>query len=286
MGEYYLRDDLAAGTATSGATALLAWAEAIAARATPEDIYRDREGRTTLRFDYLGSSRFLKLHRGVGWGEILKNLLQGRWPVLAATNEYRAVSALREIGVDTMNVAAYARRGRNPATIASMIVTDDLVGTTSLEDYCADWASVPPAPVIRMRLVNKLADSARRMHEAGINHRDFYLCHFHLDEASLGQPRLRCYLIDLHRAQLRRRTPRRWQVKDLAGLYFSAMDCGLSRRDLLRFMRHYSAGGLQQALGADARLWRQVGDRAGQLYRKEHGREPPTLSGTTSGGRS
>jgi heptose I phosphotransferase len=290
MVECYLREDFAAGAATTAATgvadaaALLAWAEAVAARAAPGDIYRDKEGRKTLRFDYLGRSRFLKLHRGVGWGEIAKNLLQGRWPVLAATNEYRAVEVLHEIGVDTLSVAAYARLGSNPATVASMIVTDDLVGTISLEDYCAEWVSTPPAPGIRMRLVNKLADSARRMHEAGINHRDFYLCHFHLDETSLGQPGLRCYLIDLHRAQLRRRTPRRWRVKDLAGLYFSAMDCGLSRRDLWRFMHHYSAGGLRQALLQEARLWRQVSRRAGRLYRREHGRPPPTLPGATIGG--
>jgi heptose I phosphotransferase len=115
------------------------------------------------------------------------------------------------------------------------------------------------------------------MHGAGINHRDFYICHFHLDESSLAEPSLRCYLIDLHRAQIRRRTPRRWRVKDLAGLYFSAMDCGLQRRDLLRFMRHYSEGGLRRALGEDARLWRQVERRARQLYRKGHGTEPPVI---------
>lgn len=287
MAEQYLRADFAAGAATAddNAAALLAWAKAVAARAAPEDIFRNKEGRKTLRFRYLGASRFLKLHSGVGWGEIVKNLLQGRLPVLAATNEYRAVMALREIGVDTMSIAAYARRGGNPATVESMIVTDDLVGTVSLEDYCADWASTPPVPATRRRLVNKLAHSARRMHEAGINHRDFYLCHFHLDEASLGRPRLRCYLIDLHRAQLRQRTPRRWQIKDLAGLYFSAMDCGLSQRDLLRFVRTYSAGGLRQALGVDTRLWRQVTRRARQLYRREHGREPPSPAPAADGGR-
>lgn len=285
MAEHYLREDLAAQLPdATDATLLLDWAAAIAAQATPEDVYRNKEGRKTLRFDYLGRSRFLKLHSGIGWAEVLKNLLQGRLPVLAATNEYRAVEALRNIGVDTMSVAAYARRGRNPAAIESMIVTDDLVGTVSLEDYCANWTSSPPVPATRMRLIKKLADSARRMHGAGINHRDFYLCHFHLEQASLEQPAPRCYLIDLHRAQLRHRTPRRWRVKDLAGLYFSAMDCGLSYRDLLRFMRHYSDAGLKQALGIDRRMWRQVEYRARLLYRKDHGSEPPALRGTNYGG--
>jgi heptose I phosphotransferase len=185
--------------------------------------------------------------------------------------------ALRRAGVPTLAIAAYARRGRNPAAVVSMIVTAELTGTVSLENYCADWAAQPPTPAVRMRLIRTLADSARRMHAAGLNHRDFYLCHFHLDEPSLQERETRCYLIDLHRAQIREYTPRRWRVKDLAGLYFSAMDCGLSRRDLVRFIRHYSAGGLRAAPANDKRLWLQVERQATRLYRKAHGREPPAL---------
>jgi heptose I phosphotransferase len=140
----------------------------------------------------------------------------------------------------------------------------------------------PPAPGVRVALIKKVADSARRMHEAGINHRDFYLCHFHLaPETLVGNTwrsvNIRCYLIDLHRAQIRRRTPYRWQVKDLAGLYFSAMDAGLTRRDLHRFMHYYTQGGLREALGEGAEMWGEVAQRAAKLYRKDHGEEPPPL---------
>ena len=37
-------------------------------------------------------SNFIKLHYGVGWREIFKNLLLGRWPVLGAKNEWRALA--------------------------------------------------------------------------------------------------------------------------------------------------------------------------------------------------
>jgi lipopolysaccharide core heptose(I) kinase len=276
----YLRDELTTGEGAPAAEAqpVLRWAEGLAAGAAPADVYRNKEGRKTLRFYWRDRSYFLKLHSGIGWGEIFKNLLQGRLPVLGASNEYRAVLALQKLGVDTMSVAAYASLGRNPATIRSMIVTDDLVGTVSLEDYCANWATTAPAFRVRLQLLCKLADTAGRMHRAGINHRDFYICHFHLDESTLERWDPRCCLIDLHRAQIRRHTPRRWLVKDLAGLYFSAMDCGLCRRDLLRFMARYTPGGLRSALGADASLWRQVEQRALKLYRREHGREPPALN--------
>lgn len=285
MAEFFLRRDLAEADTGDGLSLchdsreLLQWARATAAEAAPADIYRNKEGRKTLRFWRAGRSYFLKLHTGIGWGEVLKNLLQLRLPVSGAGNEYRALLTLGRIGVDTMTVAAYARSGCNPAAQQSALVTDDLTGTVSLEDYCAQWASDRPPLAIRVRLIRKLADSARRMHAAGINHRDFYICHFHLDEGSLQQANPRCHLLDLHRAQLRRTVPRRWRVKDLAGLFFSAMDCGLSRRDLLRFMHHYTAGGLRQALSSDAALWRAVAHRARQLYRREHGREPPPLVG-------
>lgn len=270
MAECFIRPDLRVDdlATADGAAQLLQWAREIAAAAPADDVYRDKEGRRTLRIHHGGRSFFLKVHTGVGWPEIFKNLLQGRLPVVDASNEYRAVQALQRAGVDTLSIAAYARRGLNPARLQSMILTDDLVDTVSLEEYCANWRSRPPPFIERMRLTLKLADSARRMHAAGINHRDFYLCHFHLDVNSLEQGRLRCYLIDLHRAQLRGHTPRRWRIKDLAGLYFSAMDCGLQPRDLLRFIRHYSKGGLRQALGSEISLWRQVDERARKLYRK------------------
>ena len=281
--ESYLREELADTDLPEAATSsqLLRWAEDVAETAAAGDVFRNKEGRKTLRFYRDGRPYFLKLHLGVGWGEIFKNLLKLRLPILGASNEYLAVEALNRLGVDTMSVAAYASEGSNPAAIRSLIVTDDLVGTISLEDYCADWATRPPEPQLKYRLIRKLADSARRMHGAGINHRDFYLCHFHLDEKSLVEEQLRCHLIDLHRAQIRPQVPLRWRKKDLAGLYFSAMDCGLRRRDFLRFINHYSGGKLRSALLGDAALWRDVERMAHRLYRKVHGVEAPILPGKT-----
>jgi heptose I phosphotransferase len=279
VADYYVREDFARteNIEVHGAHALLRWGREVAAHAPAQDVYRQREGRTTLRLLLGDRGFFLKLHSGAGWREIVKNLLQGRLPVLGAANEYRAALALAHLGVATLSVAAYAATGGNPATRQSLLVTDELAGTVSLEAFCAHWSRTPPAPHVRMRLIAALADSARRMHEGGINHRDFYLCHFHLDPDTLATRMPRCYLIDLHRAQIRARTPLRWRIKDLAGLFFSAMDCGLTRRDLLRFLRHYS--GLRQAMKEQAGLWRRVSERARRLYIREHGATPPTIRG-------
>jgi heptose I phosphotransferase len=61
-------------------------------------------------------------------------------------------------------------------------------------------------------------------------------------------------VIDLHRAQVRATTPRRWRDKDLAGLYFSALDIGLTQRDLLRFLRAYFPWSLRETLRREAAL--------------------------------
>ena len=227
-------------------------------------VLRALEGRRTLRTDIAGCGYYAKIHHGIGWGEIFKNLFSLRLPVLGAGNEWRALRRLMALGVDTMRPVAFGERGSNPARQHSFILTEELAPTISLEDYCRDWTAVPPVPTVKRALIRRVAEMARRMHRGGINHRDFYLCHFllHLpvDEC---MPKLS--LIDLHRAQVRQRVPRRWRDKDLAALYFSALDIGLTRRDLLRFLRVYFARPLRQVLAEERALLEHLQQEAVRL---------------------
>ena len=86
----------------------------------------------------------------------------------------------------------------------------------------------------------------------------------HLDPAPTPE-HLKLSLIDLHRAQIREQTPRRWRDKDLASLYFSALDIGLTRRDLLRFLRIYFNRPLRSILLDEAPLLKQLGREAERL---------------------
>lgn len=249
-----------------------------AARAQRGQIFRDREGRRTLRFELAGRGYFLKLHQGVGWLEILKNLLQLRLPVIGATNEYAAIRRLEKCGVDTLSVAGFGRRGRNPARQLSFLVTDELLQTESLEDFCGRWPRQPPAYTVKKVLVERVATLTRTLHDQGLNHRDYYLCHLLLDmrepatAANIRDKKL--YVMDLHRAQIRKQVPRRWLVKDLGALYYSALDIGLSRRDVLRFVRVYTGLPLNRGLRRHAGFWRAVRARAGRIYRRDHRRDP------------
>ena len=116
-------------------------------------------------------------------------------------------------------------------------------------------------------LIRRVAGMARRMHHGGVNHRDFYLCHFllHLDPAPTPEM-LKLSLIDLHRAQIREKTPQRWRDKDLAALYFSALDIGLTRRDVFRFLIYYFDRPLRGILQDEQALFTRLAGEAERLH--------------------
>lgn len=239
------------------------------------DEYRNMDGRRTLRFDMLGQSYFVKMYQGVGWWRVWKSLLTFRAPpVFSAYNEWLAIKILTELGVDTMTTVAYGERGRNPVARQSFLVTQDLQPTESLEDFCSKWDVHPPPVTLKRALLARIAEVTRLLHSHGINHRDYYLCHFLLDltpgREQITAENVRIYLIDLHRVQFRKRVPKRWRIKDLASLYFSALDIGLTRRDHLRFIRHYMGlhpnESVRETLRLERGLWKQVECRSAKLY--------------------
>lgn len=240
--------------------------------------FRKLEQRHTLAFSVRGRCYFIKRHRGLKWREIFKNLLQLRLPVASASNEYRAIQRLQALGIKVPVVAAYGRRGLLPSTLESFLVTEDVGEHVSLEDHCRHWAMHPPAFKHKLDLLLQIADISRTMHGAGICHRDFYICHLLL--TAQGGP---LTVIDLHRALCKSRLAKRWVIKDLAGLYFSAMDCGLTRRDLLRFMRRYQAEPLRVCCKRDAGFWEAVARRAHKLYEKDRKRRTENLTNRAAG---
>ena len=82
------------------------------------------KNRKTMRFRMDGKTYFIKLHGPVGWGEIWKNLLQFKLPVIGSANEYLAISLLSKLGVPTMTACAFGIRGSNPAAMESFLVTE------------------------------------------------------------------------------------------------------------------------------------------------------------------
>lgn len=230
------------------------------------EVFRDVPGRKTLRVELAGQSYFVKQHFGVGWREIFKNLLSLRLPVISAKTEWDAIHRLQQLAIATTPAVAYGWRGVSPASLQSFLITEDLGEIISLEDFCRDWASRPPSSRLKRRLITAVARLARTLHDNGMSHRDFYICHICLDARKLQSDEIHLYLIDLHRVGIHGSLPVSARMKDMAALYFSALDCGLGQRDILRFLSYYS--GLRLALVRDASFWQKVNTRAAKLYEK------------------
>ena len=225
------------------------------------ECYRNLDGRKTQRILLGEKYYFIKQHRGVGVREIIKNLLQWRLPVVSAKSEWLAIQKLQQLGIAVPHLAGYGERGCNPASRESFVLMEELAPVQSLEELSANWKSVPPAYELKRRLIKQTAHIARTLHEHGMNHRDFYICHLLLGQAG------ELSLIDLHRAQIREQTPERWVIKDLAGLYFSSLDAGLTQHDLFYFMKHYRQQPLRAILRNENEFWMKVKKRGDDLYR-------------------
>ena len=282
MVQAYLAPELAERLAGED---LLRWAEA-----ADGEVFREVKGRCTLRVQVGGRPYFLKRHRGVGWLEILKNWAVGKRPVLGAVNEYLACRHLAAHNLPAPRVAAFATEGGNPARRRSFVLCEELAGYDSLEAVAANWAETPQSPLARRRLIVAAARFVRRLHEAGVAHRDLYICHLMLHRQCWAQGEARLAVLDLHRARLqpklsaywRKRDlaapPDRgrpaldssayWRKRDLAALLFSTLELDLPASSRLRFLRIYTGRPLREVLAREPRFWRAVARRAQALRRK------------------
>jgi heptose I phosphotransferase len=228
--------------------------------------FRRVKTRRTFRIEVDGKGFFIKHHLGIGWKEIFKNLFQFKLPVTGARGEYNAIRLLEKTGVPTMSCAGFGERFFDPSAKESFIITRELAGMTSLEDF---FASGDAAPEVRRDIARRLGISVGKMHASGLNHRDCYICHFLRSSESLE-----LHVIDLHRAQIRKKTPFRYAVKDVAGILFSAFDLSLSLREVALFYREYKRAGNKDS----RRFRRAVFKAACKLYFKEHGRNAPPVT--------
>lgn len=238
------------------------------------EVARAAPGRQTLRFELAGRAYYRKLHTGVGWGEIIKNLIRLRLPVIGARNEWLALNKLAELKVPSLTPVAYGEQKTNPATRLSFIVTRELADTIKLDAYLRSNLHKKHISFSEKTvLIEEVARIARTIHQHGINHRDLYLCHFLLRQESMpayswGKKPI-IHLVDLHRAQIRKKVPARWLIKDIGSIYFSAMGLGLSQFDIYRFMKAYFNEPLRKIICERKGLLKQIEKRAHNLFLRE-----------------
>ena len=182
---------------------------------------------------------FLKRHRGVlRIGDIVRTFLSGfhcSW----GRKEWEVIQAFQKLGIPTL-VPVAAGEKVSWFWQESFLMTEELKGFQPLDKFLQSYfvPPLPPEKIIEKRaIIYEVAQIARVMHKAGFNHRDFYCCHIFINRMD-SRHRHWCVL-DLQRVDRRRWFRRRWIVKDLAALNYSAQPRIITRTDRLRFLRHY-----------------------------------------------
>ena len=215
-----------------------------------------RTDRITLRFklDDNGTQRafYIKRHVRSSWKECIKPLLRLTWPILGARNEWRAILDFHEVGLATMTPVALGESGVN-----SFLITEALENCVKLSEINANYVDGASIDDLRIRLIRDVARIARKMHGAGMHHQDFYLGHLMQSQSNAGI----IYVIDLGRVQKQAQLSRRWIVKDLAQLDFSAQ---VSPRERLRFLREYLG---RRLAGSDRSLVADIQTKAEAIAR-------------------
>jgi heptose I phosphotransferase len=193
--------------------------------------------RTTTRLELADASGqmqtfFLKRHLRPPLVEYVKPLLRLQRPILGARNEWEAILRFHQAGIATMiPVALGEQSGR------SFLLTAGIEGCCKLTEWLASRSAALHNGELRTlrQIIAGVADVARTMHAAGMHHQDFYLTHLMLSKNG-SSPRP-IHVLDLGRVRWQRRLSRRWIVKDLAQLHYSASRVTAS--DGLRFLTRY-----------------------------------------------
>jgi tRNA A-37 threonylcarbamoyl transferase component Bud32 len=192
--------------------------------------------RSTHRLDLAGATVYIKKHFFPGIREILKNLLRLQFPV-GALQEWQALLAFHAHNIPTMiPICAGSKPLLWRIEKGSFLLTEDLGEASRLDDFLKLNSAIPSRGKMletKKRILENLADVTRKMHSAGINHRDYYLCHILMDD------REQLYVIDLHRVNVREKVGQRWMVKDLAALLFSSLEVPVTLGQRLAFYKRY-----------------------------------------------
>ncbi|HAA05383.1 MAG TPA: hypothetical protein DCE18_18740 [Syntrophobacteraceae bacterium] len=191
-------------------------------------VMRQAPGRITVRLNLAEDTKlYLKRHFPPSPGAAMDGL-----------REWDNMEILRSLEISCPTLVA-AGCGIVDGAPCSFLITEEVPDAIPLDDFlsslCSDRGGSPWNH--KRHLIRKLADLARKLHRQGHHHKDFYLCHLFINQHSpLDSP---LTLIDLQRLGRAHWFRRRWIVKDLAALNYSARVEFTTHTDRLRFLLAY-----------------------------------------------
>jgi len=174
--------------------------------------------------------------------------------------EAEALLRLKELGVRTTPLVAFGIKKRffKPR---SLLITEDVGEHPRLKNYFPKHygkTSSGESFKNRCRFIRRLAEIIKKMHDGGINHRDLYATHIFVTG---GEGNEDFIILDLNRADIRKKVPERWVAKDLAAL--AATTPHTSITDRIRFLKDYL--NIERLDERAKRLVRRIGKRLEKL---------------------
>ena len=192
-----------------------------------------------------------------------------------ALREFEAAKKLTAAGINTPKVVSYGEQWSSMFEERSFIITEKIPDAESLERKLPDCFNGPATTEnlkLRRNFIVQSAAFIRKFHETNYRHRDLYFSHiFYSDTGEF-------YLIDLARVFRPIILRRRFQIKDIAQVYYSAPGKHFSETDRMRFYMAYT--GQKRLTKKDKIFIRKVINKAERMARHDlkHGRPVPFAS--------
>jgi hypothetical protein len=133
-------------------------------------------------------------------------------PSTGVDDEVRAIDLLHAAGIESVPLVGWGKL----ADGRSFLITEDLAGYRDAEKLVREGM---PFDLVS----DATSELAAKLHEAGLHHRDLYLCHFFVRVRGERSADVDVRLIDVARVAPMRSflTRWRWVVKDLAQFWYS-----------------------------------------------------------------
>ncbi|MHC5076369.1 MAG: lipopolysaccharide kinase InaA family protein [Planctomycetota bacterium] len=230
--------------------------------------------RNRLEFEIPGSAKklFLKSYDNPGVLTQIKNWFWHDARKSMMSFDLNPVKDLELAGIKTPKAVSYGEQWGMFLEKRSFTITEEITNAQALEKKlpeCFEDSTKLENVKEQREFIKELGQFAKKFHNSGYRHRDFYLAHiFYRKDGTL-------YLIDLQRAFKPRLLAERFRVKDIAQLYYSAPKSAFSKTDRLRFYRSYT--GKRCLEKSDKVFIRKVFKKVMRIARHEikHGRLVP-----------
>ena len=202
----------------------------------------------------------------------LKNWMSHHSRRSEAFHEFDAANKLTAAGINTPKAISYGEQRNTLFETRSFVISEKVPDAKSLERKLPDYFDEPAISEKLKKRRNFIVQAAtfiRKFHETNYRHRDLYLAHIFHGESG------KFYLIDLARVFKPILMRRRFQIKDIAQVYYSSPGKKFSKTDRMRFYMTYA--GQSRLRRKDKAFIRKVINKAEQMARHDikHGRAVP-----------